>query len=169
MAVDIIPQWPENILPYEPTRSTYSLVHQDDNARTVMDVGPRRVRRRFTDTTTHVGVEWHWTALEFEYFRAFYEDDLQSGSLWFDVNVFTGSEYQTKRVRFLQPFESKDRGYDHWIVRAQLEIRDLGTVGGGMVWLINEYGLTFVLDTLMAQTDDYVNTHYYDAVDPRYT
>lgn len=169
MAVDVIPQWPENILPYEPTMTTYSLVHQDDNARTAMDTGPQRVRRRYTDTTHLVAVEWHWTALQFEYFRAFYEDDLQKGSLWFDVNIFTGSEYQTKRVRFTGPFESNDKGYNNWHVNAQLEVRDLGTVGGGMVWMINEYGLDFVLNTLMPLTDTYVNTNYYDAVDPRYT
>ena len=169
MAVDIVPQWPSNVLPYEPIRSTYNLVHQDDNARTSMDVGPQRVRRRFTDTTHIVAVEWHWTALEFEYFRAFYEDDLQAGALWFDISLFTGSEYQTKRCRFMGPFDSNDRGYQHWTVRAQMEVRDLGTVGGGMVWLLNEYGTTFVLDTLLPLTDTYINDNYYDAVDPRFT
>ena len=169
MADGVIPSWPSNILPFEPERGSYSLTHQDDSVRTSMEVGPKRVRRRFTDTTSLVQMTWDLRDLEFDYFRAFFQDDLQNGALWFDVSIYTGSEYCTKRARFLEPFSARDAGHRRWKVTAKLEVRDLGSVGGGMVWLLNEYGEDFVLNTLFAQADDYINNHYYDAVDPRYT
>lgn len=169
MAVTAVPQWPSNILPFEPRRNSYRLRRQDDNSRSEFDVGPRRVRRRFTDSTATAGLVWHLTAIEFEYLQAFIESDLQNGSLWFDVSLFTGSLYETKRCRFLGPVDAQDQGYQHWVVAAQLEIRSLGSIGGGIVWLLDEYGEDWVLNTFFPAVDTAVNTTYYDALDPRYT
>ena len=169
MAVTTVPEWPSTILPFEPRRNSYRLQRQDDNSRTEFDVGPRRVRRRFTDSTSIATLTWHLTAIEFEYLQAFYASDLKGGALWFNVSVFTGSSYETKRCRFLGPYSAQDQGYEHWVVGAQLEIRDLGSLGGGIIWLLNEYGEDWVLNTFFPEVDTAVNTSYYDAVDPRYT
>jgi len=81
-------------------------------------------RHRFRGQENVVGVSWDMVNSTFGKFLDFHEFELQLGSLWFDIDLpFPG--YGTCKARFVEGnFTFHYVESRHWLVAAQLEIKD---------------------------------------------
>ena len=97
-----MPAWPSAPFPQTPLADGYEEVTAPNIARTSMEHGPAKHRRRFTAKTTAFTTQWLLTNAEVETFMAFFETTLSDGALSFDFpeprDVST-----TITARFLEP------------------------------------------------------------------
>lgn len=114
------PTWPA-ALPYQPMKNAMVLSPPKVRARSDMDDGTARVRRRFRTAPWAMPQQWIWTANQFELFKTFYAVTLDEGAAWVDVPVFHGNAYATAALRFVEEPTAKMKG-GWWIVDAKVEI-----------------------------------------------
>jgi hypothetical protein len=124
MATDL--DWPEQ-LPL-PSISNYGIEPQEGVARTDMEVGPARQRRRWTVTPTEFPVEWHLTLEELALFEAWYRFYGQEGAAWFNITLLGGLGLVTHEARFRGQYKAKAASARWWVVSARLEVRDRPTL-----------------------------------------
>ena len=74
-----MPTWPAT-LPSEPVPETIRETPPDLLARTEMDAGPAKVRRRFTAGVRTFEVGYVFSPDEMDIWEAFYENDIDSGA-----------------------------------------------------------------------------------------
>jgi hypothetical protein len=158
--------WPTN-LNHLPEQGSWSYKPVSDNARTDMEAGPARTRRRFTSYLAETDFTVVMSYQEIEIFKAFVADDLYQAAAWFQMEVFVGGEYKISVVRFRDaknPYETSDDGFDRVKVSMKLEIRGGGQImSSSTAWIVSEYGDDFVLawaDAIQVA----VNTDYPAAV-----
>lgn len=94
-------------------------------ARTDMDAGPARQRRRFTSAPTHVQMQWFFTRAQMEIFESWFEHEIAGGSAWFEIPLWGGVGYRMTEVRFFEetPYRASLPGPVHFTVEAKLEVR----------------------------------------------
>lgn len=116
--------WP-TLLPGGTTEG-YGFEPQAQFARTDMDAGPARQRRRFTAAPTHVQMQWFFTRAEFEIFEAWFAHVLSGGTAWFEIPLWSGSGYTLVEARFFEevPYRATLPGPVHFAVEAKLEVRE---------------------------------------------
>lgn len=123
--------WPAT-LP-RPTFDGYRLKRQDPIARTEMESGPARQRRRYSQVPTRIPVRWRFTAWEFALFEAWTQWDAKDGAEWFAIDLLGGIGMASHDARFFgqggqpydaQPLRGGRGGGVTWIVTATLEVRD---------------------------------------------
>jgi hypothetical protein len=112
--------WPSTL-----PRPTYGMGidPNDKTARTDMEVGSPRVRRRSKARNETANVGWEFTDAQMGAFRTWFAGDCQDGAAWFQLTMpdgFGGSH--TVDVRFIGPFKSTMDGPDLWRVSASLEV-----------------------------------------------
>lgn len=90
--------WPD-IFP-APTLQSYSIAPDEVIARTKMDSGPARQRRRFTSAPTMVGVRWVFAKELFAVFEAWYKYKALSGAEWFTISLANGVGNAKQQARF---------------------------------------------------------------------
>ncbi len=98
-------------------------------ARTPMDSGPARVRRRFTRVPQIVTATWDYTDDEMATFKTWWENplDLDMGANWFWITIPVGSGGTvTVEARFIAPYAAhpKRGGEAAWQVKGRLEVRN---------------------------------------------
>jgi hypothetical protein len=81
--------WPAT-LP-APRLPGYGLQTGDPTARTDMDSGPARVRRRFTAAPDRLTLSFVFTEAQMVIFRAFWLSDFQQGAAWVFIPIKDGS------------------------------------------------------------------------------
>lgn len=87
--------WPAT-LPDAPILSGYSEKDQDQQLRTAMDIGPPKVRRRFTAYTTECTINLKLTTALKDTLMNFYNVTTQAGSLPFNWDYFGSSDLRIK-------------------------------------------------------------------------
>lgn len=93
--------WPVT-LPQEPLQKGYGESYQNQTARTKMDIGPPKMRRRFTGRIDNFNVAFILTGTELAILETFFFTTLQGGSLRFDyAHPRTGV---VKEFRFIEPY-----------------------------------------------------------------
>jgi len=92
------PTWPET-LP-APRIGGYGYKQVDPNARTQMDAGNRRVRRRFIVTPTDVTLQFRVTEAQLAVFEAWFESDALAGQAWCTLPLVNGQGKTMVRARF---------------------------------------------------------------------
>lgn len=92
-----VPVWPAT-LP-APTQSGYGYQQKAASARTEMDSGTARVRRRYTRVPTQITLRWVFRDLQLGLFEYFWRKELLDGAGWFDVRALNGTGWQLLRVR----------------------------------------------------------------------
>ncbi len=92
-----VPVWPRS-LP-APTQSGYGYQPKAVTARTEMDSGTARVRRRYTRAPTQITLRWVFRDVQLAIFEYFWRKDLMDGAAWFDVQVLNGMGWTMRRVR----------------------------------------------------------------------
>lgn len=120
-----LPSWPAR-LPL-PTTDGYALEPESATARTDMEAGPARQRRRYTGTPTRIPVRWRMSAVDFATFEAWFRLKLADGSDWFSVSLLGGVGIVAHDARFVaqsgMPYRAVPTRGGAWIVTSVLEVR----------------------------------------------
>jgi hypothetical protein len=85
--------------------------------------GPVALRRRFEDAAgSEFNVSWSFTPAQMTVFRAWYEDTLLDGELWFAVSLPGRGGFSTRIARFMEMEQQRiDAG--QYNIQATLELR----------------------------------------------
>lgn len=121
--------WPEERLGL-PLLPGYGIEPQEGIARTDMDAGPARQRRRSTSPPTRFPVRFLFSALQFGLFEGWYKHRAEEGAAWFNITLLSGTGLGLHEARFMgqykaAPASGKDRQAGAvWDVSTVLEIRE---------------------------------------------
>lgn len=108
--------------------SGYALKPSSALARTPMESGPARVRRRFTQAPTTVPVQFELTLDELATFEAWFVHEIDQGAQFFDCTLINGKGLATNLVRIVvkddsPPYEATPQGNgQNWLVKMELEV-----------------------------------------------
>jgi hypothetical protein len=121
-----LPTWPVT-LP-DPRASGYGIQPVTPYARTDMDNGAARQRRRFTSVPSYVSVTWRFTHSEHALFEGFLAYEINLGTDWFAVGLLNGMGVNQVQARFKDdpPYKSAISDSRAWFdVTATLEVKAL--------------------------------------------
>jgi len=119
--------WPAT-LP-APLTQGYQLAPVDQTARTEMEAGAPRARRRTTVRNDVLSVSWQFTDSQMAAFRTWFEDGTSGaagGAGWFTMNVLIGTGGTVSMTaRFVGPYKASytEANGGAWKVSAQVEVR----------------------------------------------
>jgi len=118
--------WPST-LPL-PLASGYSLSPVDPVVRTEMEAGASRARRTTRARNDKVSLSWAMTRVQFEEFRAWYDDDTDGaagGAAWFPISldIGTGGAILVS-AKFAKIYDASMVDPDLWKVTGNVEVRD---------------------------------------------
>jgi len=114
--------WP-SVLPAPEQVEGYGYQEEDQQARTAMEVGPDRVRRRTSAPPVVFSVTWRMSSAELAILEGFLVHEIAEGALWFDMALQVGMGFVAHQVRFKGPFKRQPLSHDLWRITAQLEAR----------------------------------------------
>ena len=107
----------------EPQRDGYGFQPVSPMARSELQSGRARQRRRFTSVPTVASVTWLMDDGEAQLFEGWFEHILQSGSLWFQCPLKTPLGMDEHRARFVDIYEGPVLvGESLWRFTAKLEL-----------------------------------------------
>lgn len=141
-----------------PTIGGYGIEPQEGVARTDMDVGTARQRRRWTTTPTIFPVQFKFTRYQLAIFEGWYYNDAQEGAAWFNITLLSGLGLVTHEARFKGPYRSNpwngsdDANAEWWRVTAQLEIRDRPVLDAGATAIVLDSDILALYATIDAFT-----------------
>lgn len=148
--------WP-TIFP-SPSLFKYSIRQDESIARTKMDSGVARQRRRYTTVPSNVKVSWVMNDEIFGYFESWYKYKAKAGSEWVNLTLKNGLGLESTEVRFFKPYIAKPISGNIWSINAELEVRSMLTLSEQHINLILNLGLN--LKSLIIMRDKlstYVN------------
>jgi hypothetical protein len=94
-------------------------------ARTKMESGRFRQRRRFTRDFRNMPVSWKLSDAEFGYFQSIYYHALDSGTDFFTVTLPMGDGMKSYTARFVaDSYEAKYDNVMYWNITAQLDMEE---------------------------------------------
>ena len=107
----------------EPQRDGYGFQPVSPIARSELQSGRARQRRRFTSVPTVASVTWLMDDGEAQLFEGWFEHILLSGSLWFQCPLKTPLGMDEHRARFVDIYEGPVLvGESFWRFTAKLEL-----------------------------------------------
>lgn len=119
-----VPTWPIQ-LP-APLVNGYSYTQKAAVARTEMDSGIARSRRRFSRAPVQINLKWLLTGPEFAVFEYFWHVEVLDGASWFETIASGGAGPQPLRVRCISDgYTSNVVDGGHWEVSMQVEALEL--------------------------------------------
>ncbi|MGO4154337.1 hypothetical protein [Cupriavidus sp. YAF13] len=120
----VVPVWP-GTLPV-PLSSGYSYTQKTTTARTEMDSGVARSRRRFRRAPAQINLKWLFLQEQLAVFEYFWDNDLLQGASWFDTIATSGTGPQLIRVRCISDgYTPTQVDPQHWEVTMQVEAVDM--------------------------------------------
>lgn len=149
--------WPADRLSL-PSIDGYGIEPQEGVARTDMDSGPARQRRRWTTTPTNFPVTFKFTRTELAVFEGWYYNVAQEGAAWFNITLLSGLGLITHEARFKGPYKSSPwnagatANAEWWRVTATLEIRDRPILDAGATAIVLDSDLDALYATIDAFT-----------------
>ena len=141
-----------------PTISGYGIEPQEGVARTDMDSGPARHRRRWTRTPTNFPVVWKFTRYQLAIFEGWYYNDAAEGAAFFNIPLLSGLGLVTHEARFRGPYKSSpwngsaDANAEWWRISATLEIRDRPVLDAGATAIVIDSDISLLFATIDAFT-----------------
>lgn len=116
--------WPESTLPLL-NINKFGYKSADNNlARTDMEAGPARQRRRFTTGPKTLEASWVLSAAQLALFETFHDVTVEGGSAWFTMPVPIGGLNSVRTVRFVEGYEVRAAAREFsYEVSAKLEVR----------------------------------------------
>lgn len=161
----ILPIWPSAILPHEPLNDSYAQKLPDKLIRTDFEQGVPRQRRRFRSALSTFQVTWPMSPAQKFIFDGWIENAIASGEGWFQILVFTNSDYVNVDARFAKGSLSVTRSGGEWIVSAQLEVKNYpAPTGVDTAAAMLTYGSALSLTNTVALFHDIVHIQYPAAV-----
>lgn len=120
----------------EPQRDGYGFQPVSPMARSELQSGRARQRRRFTSVPTVASVTWLMDDTEAQLFEGWFEHILLSGSLWFQCPLKTPLGMDEHRARFVDIYEGPILvGESFWRFTAKLELFKRPILDAG--WIID--------------------------------
>jgi hypothetical protein len=115
--------WPAT-LP-APLLAGYAVQIADNVARTDMEAGPGRARRRSAARNDRVTVSWVFSAAQMDAFRDWFDDadEAAGGAAWFSATLNVGNGSTAFDARFLAAPSAELLGSGAWRVSASWELR----------------------------------------------
>lgn len=109
---------------YEPEIGAWQIdkLHEDV-LQSDYNINPIYRAKRFQSSTRSVTQSILFSYAEYQTFLTFYETTLRYGLKKFLMQIFTGSGYSEKLVRFSEPPKEKEASYDRISVSMKLEFR----------------------------------------------
>lgn len=141
-----------------PQLSDYSIEPDDVIARTEMEGGAARQRRRFTQAPTKNNVSFIFTTYEMMLFEAWYKHQAKEGAEWVKIKLLSSMGVVEQDARITKTYKGKTLSHMEWQVRAILEVRERPILTEGELLIVLEndpYALGVTADALHA----YVHTH----------
>lgn len=126
-------------LPY-PARQPYSLAPQSTVARTDMEAGAGRARRRFRGAPTRIALRWLLTEAQFAVFEAWWSLTALDGTAWQDMPVLNGCGVSSVSARFTGPYRHALAGARHEVT-AEIEVRALPQLTAEELEVASAYAL----------------------------
>ena len=111
--------WPTT-LPIYPKLRGYSESSETNVIRSPVDIGPAKLRSRYTTSVKIFSTSFLLTAAQFATFETFYETTIDYGALsfdWFHPRTRAAATCRIKTVPTYTP-----QGRDFWVVAFELEI-----------------------------------------------
>lgn len=140
------PTWPPNIN-YLAERGSFKLTPGQAQLRSEFDYGPARMRRRFTREVSTFSFRVKMSETELALFEGFWADDLKSGTAWFNMPVYLGrGGYETRAVRFMEPYSLADAGFRHVMFSVKLEVKMVPIVSGAGAYFVGNFGEDALFD-----------------------
>lgn len=115
--------WPST-LPM-PLLDGYSTAPGVEVARTDMEAGEARVRRRSVSAPDTIKLAWLLDAAQMKIFRAYWDIELAAGASWCDMNVDVGDGIEQKSVRVIGQYQAAMLSPSRWKVSCEAEVRKL--------------------------------------------
>lgn len=115
--------WPST-LPM-PLLDGYSTAPGVEIARTDMEAGEARVRRRSVSAPDTIKLAWLLDAAQMKIFRAYWDIELAAGASWCDMNVDVGDGIEQKSVRVIGQYQAAMLSPSRWKVSCEAEVRKL--------------------------------------------
>lgn len=110
-----------------PSVNGYGIAPGDATARTEMEVGEPRVRRRTSAPPEIYSFSWRFTDAQMDTFRTWFTNTSTGaahGAQWFNISLADGyTGLATRVARFVGPWKSTALPGLNWDVAAQLEVR----------------------------------------------
>lgn len=147
--------WPEDKLGL-PSIGGYSIKPQNGVARTDMDSGPARQRRRWTTTPTQFPVVMKFTRYQLAIFEGWYYNFAAEGANYFNITLLSGLGLVNHEARFKGEYESKpwnaddDANAEWWRVTTTLEIRNRPVLDAGATGIVLDSDITALMATIDA-------------------
>ena len=117
-------RWPD-IFP-SPLLNKYNITPDEAIARTEMDGGAARQRRRFDNLPSTINVSFIMDGFVFDMFESWYNNVALEGSVWFLCSLKMGSGFEERECRFVKPYKAAARSHELWEITTQFEIRNVG-------------------------------------------
>lgn len=126
-------------LPY-PLREGYGFNSVSPLKSTAMQTGRTRYRRKYSSVPTDVKVTWNMSEKEAQYFEAWFEDVLISGSEWFEVELRTPQGLLPYKAHFKDIYDGPELfGVDRHVFSATLQLWERPILTGGWAIYAPEY------------------------------
>lgn len=101
----------------------YSGQRQSPFARTSMDSGLARQRRRFISVPKAISAQATYTAAQLAQLESFWDNELSGGVAWFLVTLVSGGRSQQVRARFTEAYqEQAGPAAGQYVVQVKLEV-----------------------------------------------
>lgn len=119
-----MPTWPTD-LPRLPLADGYSETPQSQVLRSSVDAGPSKTRRRFTAATREIPVNFTLTTAQADTFEAWFDADIQGGSLPFDMTHPRTGATVSMLIAGDPPYQLTPigTGREYWRLSMQLEVQ----------------------------------------------
>lgn len=115
--------WPST-LP-RPMLDGYSTSPGVEIARTEMESGEARTRRRTVSAPDTIKLSWLLDASQMAIFRAYWDAEMAAGSAWCDMPVDVGDGVEQKSVRAIGQYTAARISGSYWRVGCEVEVRKL--------------------------------------------
>ena len=124
----------------EPQRDGYGFQPVSPLARSEMQSGRTRQRRRFTSVPTVATVTWLFTEVEAQLFEGWFEHVLLSGSLPFNCPLKTPLGFDNYKAEFVDIYDGPVLvGVDDWRFSAQLRLLKRPLISKDLVVEVPDY------------------------------
>ncbi|WP_353742569.1 hypothetical protein WHX55_10970 [Pseudomonas fluorescens] len=123
-----------------PQREGYGFQSVSPIARSDLQSGRARQRRRFTSVPTVATVTWLLNDTEAQLFEGWFEHILLSGSLWFQCLLKTPLGLDDHRARFIDIYDGPNLvGVSHWRFTAKVELFKRPILDAGWIITVPDY------------------------------
>lgn len=107
-----------------PELTGYTLAPNRSCSRAEFESGHDRKRRRYRSVNSTITVEFVFSLAQLQIFKDWYENDLNDGVEWFELNLFNGLGLSPMEARFIDEYDSSLESALHSPVRFTLEVRN---------------------------------------------